>query len=488
MQPTRSARTGAVDSLQEVMVGPPDDGLRFADRHDAGRRLAALLDRFRDQDPVVVGIPRGGVPVAAEVARALGAPLDVAVVRKIGAPGQPEYAIGALAEGGVRVLERRGASCDRDRRRRARRARRPPAARAGRAPAPLPRRPTAAADVRGRTVLLVDDGLATGRSARAAAQSLRAPRRRAHRPRRPRRRAELAAGAARLRRRDRVRRDAGRPAGHRPLVPGLPPDVRRGGHRAARAHRAVGAPRSTREVAIDAGPHLLLAGDLTLPTEPRGVVAFAHGSGSSRLSPRNRAVAAALNRAGIATLLFDLLTPAEETDRANVFDIALLARPAAGRDALAARAARDARPAARLLRREHGRGRRAGGRRRAPARRSAPSSRAAGGPTSPARALGRGRAPTLLIVGGDDRQVLELNRQAQRQLRCAKRPRRRPGRHAPLRGARRARRGRAPGHRVVHAPLRRNGERGAWGSPARQRGDRAVTPHGVTRALRVSCC
>ena len=96
-------------------------------------------------------------------------------------------------------------------------------------------------------------------------------------------------------------------------------------------------------MAVDAGLHRLLAGDLTRPHEPRGVVAFAHGSGSSRLSPRNRAVSAALNRAGIATLLFDLLTPAEETDRHNVFDIALLAhrlvRPASSENAGPASAA-----------------------------------------------------------------------------------------------------------------------------------------------------
>jgi putative phosphoribosyl transferase len=96
-------RTGAVTSPVDRPT-PPPSALGFRDRHDAGRRLAALLERFRGERPVVVGIPRGGVPVAAEVARALGAPLDVALVRKIGTPRNPEYAIGALAEGGVRVL------------------------------------------------------------------------------------------------------------------------------------------------------------------------------------------------------------------------------------------------------------------------------------------------------------------------------------------------------------------------------------------------
>ena len=96
---------GAVTSLEDPPQVIPAQG-RFLDRRDAGRRLAVLLERFRDEDPVVVGMPRGGLPVAAEVARALNAPLDVAVVRKIGAPQNPEFALGALAEGGVQVMSR----------------------------------------------------------------------------------------------------------------------------------------------------------------------------------------------------------------------------------------------------------------------------------------------------------------------------------------------------------------------------------------------
>ena len=88
-------------------------GIRFSDRRDAGRRLAGLLEPYRIEQPVVACLPRGGAPVAAEVARALGAPLDVAVVRKIGAPQNSEYAIGAVAEGGVHVLgHRQGRSAD----------------------------------------------------------------------------------------------------------------------------------------------------------------------------------------------------------------------------------------------------------------------------------------------------------------------------------------------------------------------------------------
>jgi putative phosphoribosyl transferase len=164
-------RTGAITSL----IDPPGlaaGALSFEDRHDAGRRLATLLEPFRGEQPVVVGIPRGGVPVAAEVARALGAPLDIAVVRKIGAPQNPEYAIGALAEGGVHVLSEEAvralrlseaelqaliARTDHELRERLHRYR------GAREPIEL----------RGRTAILIDDGLATGSSALAALGSLR---------------------------------------------------------------------------------------------------------------------------------------------------------------------------------------------------------------------------------------------------------------------------------------------------------------------------
>ena len=81
--------------------------MRFVDRVDAGRRLAERLRHLRGEDVVVLGLPRGGVPVAAEVARALGAPLDVIVVRKLGVPSRPELAMGAVGEDGVLVVNQR---------------------------------------------------------------------------------------------------------------------------------------------------------------------------------------------------------------------------------------------------------------------------------------------------------------------------------------------------------------------------------------------
>lgn len=145
----------------------------FTDRREAGRHLAdALRPLASTSDPVVLGLPRGGVPVAFEVAAALGAPLDVCVVRKLGVPGHEELAMGAIASGGVETLSTRTIrelqiTEEEIRqvlaRERAELARRESAFRDGRPPV----------DVRGRTVILVDDGLATGASMTAAVMALR---------------------------------------------------------------------------------------------------------------------------------------------------------------------------------------------------------------------------------------------------------------------------------------------------------------------------
>ncbi len=429
-------RTGAVTPLEDPPVFVPS-AVRFEDRRDAGRQLAALLEPLRGERPAVVGIPRGGVPVAAEVARALGAPLDVVAVRKIGAPQNPEFAIGALAEGGVHVLsdqtvrtlglsgpglqaliaQAEGELVERRLR-----------YRGAREPGPLS----------GRSVILVDDGLATGRSALAAVQSLR---------RRGATRVIVAVPVAAPESAEELRRHADEvvcveepvelwAVGHwyKDFRPTTDEEVTallaRYGEpaprtRAVEDHHArtpddpatgeLGDPIA-REVVIPFAPHLSLSGDLMVPSRARGVVAFAHGSGSSRLSPRNRAVANVLNEAGFATLLFDLLTPSEELDRSNVFDIPLLAdRLLAASAWLAERDDVGSLPlgyfgastgAAAALTAAAELGGQVG----------AVISR--GGRPDLSRRLSAVRAPTLLIVGGADHQVLELNREAQRQLRC----------------------------------------------------------------------
>ncbi len=387
--------------------GPP----RFADRHDAGRRLARLLEHLRVERPIVVGIPRGGVPVAAEVASALGAPLDILVVRKIGAPQNPEYGIGALAEDGVRVIDERAvrelhldeaqldalisrARDELDERRERFRAGHPH----------LP--------VAGRTVVLIDDGLATGRSARAAARSLRER------------------GAARVI----LAVPVAAPASVVAMLEfvddvvsvEMPSDMWAIGlwyddftpTADAEIATLLSAQRgsTTREVAIEAATGVALRGELTVPQPVRGVVAFAHGSGSSATSTRNKKVAAALNEAALATLLFDLLTPDEARDRANVFDVELLAQrllaatswlreePETAKLALGYFGASTGAAAALIAAAELG------------ARVGGVVSRG-GRPDLALPRLHEVLAPVLLIVGGSDAEVLELNRRAQAELR-----------------------------------------------------------------------
>lgn len=144
----------------------------FEDRRDGGLQLAERLQALKDEPCVVLGLPRGGVPVAYEVARALKAPLDVFLVRKLGSPMNPEYAIGAIASGGVRVLDndeawRLGLSAyDVGRietRERAELARRESIYRRARPPEPLA----------GKTVIIVDDGIATGSTMIAALRAVR---------------------------------------------------------------------------------------------------------------------------------------------------------------------------------------------------------------------------------------------------------------------------------------------------------------------------
>jgi putative phosphoribosyl transferase len=389
---------------------------------DAGRQLADELAARDLVHPVVLGLARGGVPVALEIARRVGATLDVYVARKVGAPHHPEYGIGAVAEGGTVVHDRGAlellglAKPDFDRlaereadevRRRVRRYR------AGR---PLP-------ELRGRDVVVVDDGLATGVTAEAAVLDIE---------RRSPRSVLLAVPVC-------ARDTAARLATVADDVACLrsPADFGAVGRWYDRFEQttdeevlallARAGPEATpetpmrveRPVVVPQAGGLEVHGDLVVPERAVGAVVFAHGSGSSRHSSRNRRVAAHLQVNGVATLLLDLLTEDEELADLRSghlrFDIDLLA----GRLAWAVRWITD-QPETRTLPigffgASTGAAAALAAAAREPDRISAVVSRG-GRPDLAGEHLGAVRAPTLLIVGGADTQVLELNRQAAARL------------------------------------------------------------------------
>jgi len=374
----------------------------------------------------VLGLPRGGVPVAFEVARELDAPLDVIVVRKLGVPYQPELGMGAIGEDGVRVLndqviamamvtEDEVAAVEQLERAELERR------------AALFRGDRPRTSLVGRTAVVVDDGIATGSTAQAACQVVRAHG--ASRvilavPVAPRSSlaslAEIADELVCLATPEpfyavgQFYRDFSQTSDEEVVE-----FLERAATRAVAPPVTVGAadpPVRDKEVVVQIGA-VRLVGDLTVPEVCSGLVVFAHGSGSSRHSPRNRFVAAALNSVGLGTLLFDLLTPDEEFERRAVFDIELLA------DRLGAVTQwLEAQPEARGLRIGYfGASTGAGAALWAAAE---PGSSIAavvsrgGRPDLADPKLSQVRAPTLLIVGGRDEVVLELNRQAQSQMRC----------------------------------------------------------------------
>ena len=299
--------------------------MRFKNRREAGRLLAEHLGQFKRSDVVVLGLPRGGVPVASEVANELAVPLDVLLVRKLGAPQQHELAAGAIGEDDVRVLnqsviEAYGLSPEQidkvEERERKELHRRAAMYRAARAPI----------DLMGKSVLIVDDGIATGSTALAACRVARAR------------------GASWI----------------ALVVPVAPMDWEESMDRAADEYIALRTPENfdavgsfyeefeqveddevlailrqqhenivrpvDSDVSIAIDSEITLKGRLIVPLHSVGCVIFVHGSGSSRKSPRNIHVATILNAAGLATLLFDLLTEDESDSRENIFDIGLLTK------------------------------------------------------------------------------------------------------------------------------------------------------------------
>jgi putative phosphoribosyl transferase len=403
--------------------------MRFRDRVDAGRRLGdvARAADFGDLAPAVLGLPRGGVPVAFEIARALEAPLDVLVVRKLGVPSQPELAMGAIGEGGVRVENAdvvgpgglSAATVDAaERRERPELDRRAALYRGGRA----------RLDVAGRCVIVVDDGIATGSSARAACQVARAL---------GAARIVLAVPVASRSAALELRRECDElwclAAPERFFAVGewyrdfsatsddhVVELLRRAAaaEPARKSDRAVGARHVEHEddVVIPCGA-TTVAGWLAVPEDPTGAVIFAHGSGSSRHSPRNRFVAASLHGSGLATLLLDLLSPEEAKDGSAAFDVGLLAERLG--DATAWAAERTELSAAPLGYFGASTGAAAALRAAAQPGSGVGAVVSRGGrPDLAGPTLAAVTAPTLLIVGECDEAVLELNRRAQADLTC----------------------------------------------------------------------
>ena len=404
--------------------------MRFRDRRDAGRHLAEVVRRadLGGGDVVVLGLPRGGVPVAFEIASVLRAPLDVIVVRKLGVPFQPELAMGAIGEGGVRVENRdvlQSAARSSfeleavETRERSELERRADQYRDGR-----PR-----LELRGRCAVIVDDGIATGSTMRAACQVARA------------------LGAARM--------VVAVPVASRQAAAALPDvcdqvlcvetpepfyavgewyrdfsqtsdeqvvDLLRlaaAGDESTTDPRNAHPPVRDEDIRVRTG-QVDMCGRLTVPSGPFGTVVFAHGSGSSRHSPRNRYVASVLNAAGLATLLIDLLSAEEELERSYVFDIRLLADrlgdatrwtrtvPDVSTTKIGLFGASTGAAAALWAAAQPDSGI------------SAVVSRG-GRPDLAAPLLAAVAAPTLLIVGGCDDAVLDLNRRAEAELRCESR-------------------------------------------------------------------
>jgi putative phosphoribosyl transferase len=400
----------------------------FADRADAGRALAEELNEYSGRpDVIVLGLPRGGIPVAYEVARALRVPLDVFLVRKLGAPGQEELAMGAIASGGIvvvndEVIDALGISPEElkaEVETESQELERREAIYRGGNPLAL---------VKGKTVILIDDGLATGSTMRAALAALKQ-----YEPAQVVVAVPVGASStcAEL---DGIAdrcicaispenfRSVG--AWYKNFDQTSDDEVRELLTRSAAC--AIGdnsiksaSPSPEREVTINANGRVL-RGMLGLADRAAAIVLFAHGSGSGSNSPRNQYVAHVLQKAGLATLLIDLLEEEEANDRSKVFDIVLLAE----RLQAAARWLATAPVTSQLRLGYFGASTGAGAAIVAAAQ--APDSVGAivsrgGRPDLADNALPLVKAPCLLIVGGNDQQVLELNRQAYERMKCLRR-------------------------------------------------------------------
>ncbi len=296
----------------------------FADRKEAGRLLGERLLPFKHQSPLILAIPRGGVPIGYEVAKILKAPLDLIMVKKIGAPRNPEFAIGAVSEDSkpyfndeaIKLYNFNRHEIKETAKEKINEVRKQVSTlRGNKAPEPI----------KDRLVILVDDGIATGATLLSAIQFLRT--------KQPRKIIVAAPVGAR----DSVYKLQA--AADDVICLETPDQFSAVGlwyevfnqvtdeqvsHFIAVAN-GMKTHGLIEEITIQDG-FVTVAGSLTTVENAKGLVIFAHGSGSSRHSPRNQFVAREFNKGGFSTLLFDLLTPEEANEKRNVFDIELLAQ------------------------------------------------------------------------------------------------------------------------------------------------------------------
>lgn len=387
----------------------------FVNREQAGQALANRLRSHITEDTVILGVPRGGIPVAFEVAKALNRPLDILAVKKIGVPSRPEVALGAISEDGVpyfdeslvrrlHIQEKYLLEAAQEKHQELRqqlakfRSSRPPI------------------DLMKKDLIVIDDGIATGATLRAAVSVLR---------QRGARKITLAA-----------------PVGARLAVESLleiadevialviPEDFVAVGMwyeefpqvtetevlEKLETLQYLDFPRQQEVILNDANEDL--RGDWTLVEKEKGLIIFAHGSGSSRKSPRNQYVAQELNKIGFSTLLVDLLTMEESLNRQNVFDIDLLTQRLLSVTDDILKYYKNKTPRLAYFGASTG---------AAAALGAAALSRQAilavvsrgGRPDLADKNLKEVSAPTLLIVGSEDQTVLSLNKKAQASLKSS---------------------------------------------------------------------
>lgn len=393
----------------------------FKNREDAGKQLSQLLQKYKNQNVVVYALPRGGVVLGAEIAKALNAPLDLIFAHKIGHPYQPEYAIAAVSEHGqmvgnrseIRSVDKNWFEREKEKQMREIKRRRVEYLKGKKGISP-----------ENKIAIIVDDGIATGLTMQAAILDLKennASKIIVAVPMSPRSTAEYIRSMVDEFVGIEVPQDygfLGAIGAYYEYFPQVEDDEVIDLLAKFSKQSEKGAKNIERLIHIT-HDNITLEGMLKIPQEAEGIVLFAHGSGSSRLSPRNNFVADVLNEGNLATLLIDLLSVKEDQVYETRFDIELLTerlimvvdwlteQPETkdlsiglfGSSTGAAAALEVAAVQSNVIKAVVSRG---------------------GRPDLAITVLGKVTAPTLFIVGGNDFGVIELNEEAFQKLRCTK--------------------------------------------------------------------